>query len=54
MERMDDFIGILELVVWISCVVILAASVTYAVVKIFPGSGDKTEPEESAPASGQS
>jgi hypothetical protein len=40
MERVDEVIGFLELVGWIAGVVGLAAAITYAVIKLFPGKDD--------------
>ena len=40
MERVDTLIGLLELVAWILAVTGLAAAVTYAVIKFFPGKDD--------------
>jgi hypothetical protein len=49
MERVDTFIGILELIAWILAVVTLAGAITYAVIKIFPA---KDETGSAAKSSG--
>jgi hypothetical protein len=51
---MDDLIGFLELVAWAICVVALAAAVTFAVVKLFPGSDEKAAKDEGSPAAPRS
>jgi hypothetical protein len=37
MERVDEVIGFLELAGWIIGVISLAAAITFAVIKFFPG-----------------
>ena len=46
---MDTILGLIGVVVWIVCVIGLAASVTWAVVKILPGEKPST-PGDDAPA----
>jgi hypothetical protein len=38
---MDTVIGILELVGWIAGIIALAAAITFAVIKLFPGRDEK-------------
>ncbi len=45
---MTTFIGFLELAVWIIGVVSLAATITYVVVKLFPGRESKPKPTDRA------
>jgi hypothetical protein len=47
---MEDFLGLLGLVVYVVAVVSLAASVTWLVVKLFP-SQEKKKAKADAPAS---
>jgi hypothetical protein len=42
---METALGLLGIVVWISGVIVIAAGVTYAVVKLTPGGKPKKEPE---------
>jgi hypothetical protein len=48
-ERVDTFIGFLELVLWIAVVVVLAAAVTYAVIKLFPAKDESRPDAEPSP-----
>lgn len=48
---MDTFIGFLELLAWAACVIVLAAAVTFAVIKLFP-SREEREPRETAEPEG--
>lgn len=38
---MDTFIGLLELVGWVVAIVAIAATVTFTVIKVFPGRGER-------------
>jgi hypothetical protein len=44
---MDTVLGLLGFAIFIPCVIGLAASVTWTVVKIFPSSEDKAKQAES-------
>ncbi len=43
---MTTILGLLGIVVWIGAVIALAAGVTYAVVKVFPGDRGETAPPQ--------
>jgi hypothetical protein len=45
----DTILGLIGVVVWIVCVIALAASVTWAVVRLLPGEKPST-PGDDAPA----
>jgi hypothetical protein len=47
----DDFIGFLELAGWIAAIVTLSATVTYAVIKLFPAKDEKPA-ADTAPKTG--
>jgi hypothetical protein len=44
----DTILGLIGVVVWIVCVIALAASVTWAVVKLLPGEKTKTPADDAA------
>ena len=43
---MDAALGLVGMALWIVTVIALAAGVTYAVVKLFPGDDAKPKPQE--------
>lgn len=47
---MDEVIGFLELAGWALAIVALAAAVTFAVIKLFPGREDGGAGESGRPA----
>jgi hypothetical protein len=42
---MDSVLGILELIGWIAGIIALAAAITFAVIKLFPGKDEKAGAE---------
>jgi hypothetical protein len=44
----DEFIGFLELAGWIGAIVGLSATVTYAVIKLFPAKDEKPAADTAA------
>ena len=42
---MDTVLGLIGVAIWIVCIIALAASVTWAVVKVFPTEKPREEPE---------
>ncbi len=46
---MDDVLGLLLLVVYISAIVGLAAAITYGVIKIFPTERNPKKPSDTDP-----
>jgi hypothetical protein len=46
----DTLLGLIGIVVWILCVIALAAGVTWVIVKLFP-TGKPSRPAESGPES---
>jgi hypothetical protein len=48
---MDTILGLIGILVWIAAVMALAAGVTYAVIRLSPGGGDKKPEEASSPPS---
>jgi len=42
---MDTLLGLIGILVWIVCVIGLAAAVTWVIVKLFPG-GKREQPAE--------
>ena len=45
---MDTVLGLIGVVIWIVCVIGLAASVTWLVVKVFPTDKPEDKPADSA------
>jgi hypothetical protein len=43
---MDAVLGLIGMALWIVTVIALAAGITYAVVKLFPGDDAKPKPQE--------
>jgi hypothetical protein len=43
---MPTLIGLLELIAWILVVLVIAAGITYGVIKLFPSREDKPKPED--------
>jgi hypothetical protein len=43
-------LGLLGMAIWIAVVIAIAAGITYAVVRIFPGDDDKKPADESPDA----
>ena len=45
---MTTFIGFLELFAWVAVVLAIAAGVTYAMIRLFPGRSDKPAQADSS------